>query len=80
MNCTRGSHNIVPKNPKNIETGRPQVTGRNATGKTTLIRVISGLWPHTKGELTAPKPAGASVPGLKDVFVVPQRIHMVSHG
>ena len=58
----------------------PQVTGRNATGKTTLIRVISGLWPHTKGELTAPKPAGASVPGLKDVFVVPQRIHMVSHG
>ena len=28
------------------------VTGRNATGKTSLVRVISGLWPHTQGTLT----------------------------
>ena len=78
------------------ETGRLMVTGRNATGKTSLVRnpfacfwqllclkhllrqvrVVSGLWPLHRGTISVPKPEQASVPGLKDVFVVPQRIHM----
>ena len=52
------------------------ITGRNASGKTSLVRVISGLWPHTTGAVTVPCPASSKRPGLKDVFVVPQRIHM----
>ena len=52
------------------------VTGRNASGKTSLVRVISGLWPHSTGTVTVPSPAGSQRPGLKDVFVVPQRINM----
>jgi len=38
--------------------------------------VVSGLWPLHRGTISVPKPEQASVPGLKDVFVVPQRIHM----
>ena len=52
------------------------VTGRNATGKTSFVRVISGLWPHAEGTLSVPCPKGSKIPGLKNVFIVPQRIHM----
>ena len=52
------------------------VTGRNAAGKTSLARVTSGLWPHTQGTVAVPTPKGSAVPGLRDVFVVPQRLHM----
>lgn len=52
------------------------ISGRNASGKTSFVRVLAGLWPHIKGELTTPSPRGSTLPGLKDVFVVPQRIHM----
>lgn len=52
------------------------ISGRNASGKTAFVRVLAGLWPHAKGEVTAPTPHGSSVPGLKDIFIVPQRIHM----
>lgn len=52
------------------------ISGRNASGKTSFVRVLAGLWPHSNGELTAPAPRGSTVPGLKDIFIVPQRIHM----
>ena len=38
--------------------------------------MISGLWPHSTGKVSVPSPKGSTLPGLKDVFVVPQRIHM----
>lgn len=52
------------------------ISGRNASGKTSFVRVLAGLWPHSNGELTVPAPHGSTVPGLKDIFIVPQRIHM----
>jgi ABC-type uncharacterized transport system fused permease/ATPase subunit len=52
------------------------ISGRNASGKTSLVRVLSGLWPHSAGEVHVPTPSNSRVPGLKDVFIVPQRIHM----
>ena len=41
-----------------------------------MARVTSGLWPHTQGTVAVPTPQGSAVPGLRDVFVVPQRLHM----
>lgn len=52
------------------------VTGRNATGKTSLVRAMAGLWPIPKGSIECPCPAGSNRPGLKEIFIVPQRIHM----
>lgn len=36
------------------------VTGRNATGKTSFVRVVAGLWPIVGGELTVPCPVRAT--------------------
>ena len=52
------------------------VTGRNATGKSSFVRAVSGLWPTPAGSISVPCPAGSNRPGLKEVFVVPQRILM----
>jgi ABC-type uncharacterized transport system fused permease/ATPase subunit len=52
------------------------VTGRNSSGKTAFVRSVAGLWPIPVGSIKAPCPAGSSRPGIKECFVVPQRIHM----
>ena len=60
-----------------IESGQAlMVTGRNSTGKTAFVRAVAGLWPIPAGSIVAPRPAGSARPGIKEVFVVPQRIHM----
>ena len=45
------------------------VTGQNATGKSSLFRVLSGLWPLRKGSLSVPR---------GQIQLVPQRVYSVS--
>ncbi|KAG0046415.1 hypothetical protein BGZ83_008428 [Gryganskiella cystojenkinii] len=44
------------------------VTGPNGVGKTGFARLVSGLWPVFRGELSRPNP--------KDIFYIPQRAYL----
>merc|ERR1712070_521934 len=52
------------------------VTGPNAAGKSSFFRVLGGLWPAQSGIIEVPSDKEGNL-GIRDVFLVPQRIYMV---
>eukprot|EP01051_Picozoa_sp_SAG22_P012762 SAG22_NODE_1357_length_4629_cov_10.880922_1_plen_744_part_10 len=53
-------------------------TGRSASGKSSIVRAVAGLWPTTSGRLEVYNTTGEPMPSLKDLFVVPQQLLMAS--
>lgn len=44
------------------------ITGSNGSGKTSIMRVLAGIWPHFKGVI--------SRPDSKHIFYVPQKPYL----
>eukprot|EP01052_Picozoa_sp_SAG31_P009106 SAG31_NODE_472_length_15237_cov_3.424891_2_plen_674_part_00 len=84
--CVSAAAGVVVAGAVNVEVARGSslmVTGRSATGKSSLVRVLAGLWPvyPTAGEVHFQGKSSVTQhgrPSLHQLCVVPQRILMAT--
>ena len=54
------------------------LTGRSASGKSSVVRAIAGIWHLSSGRIEVHNTTDEPMPSLRDLFVVPQQLLMAT--